>query len=570
MKRFLSSPIIIALAITAAFFFIYLGVFRPGYFYVNDDLKMIWIMAGYPAGKPAPFLIHTNILLGFLLTYLYGLPSNLNWEILFFFAINFLSILGTLCIILSSSQSAHYKLFGVFVALGCDAFFMLNITYTLTAAFAEIGGICLIWHAVLRDRKPRNGFLIWGIVLIVVGSFIRFQTLAIVLPPALVATLFLYSLFNPKRLALTWGLVAVLVSSAYAFDQVYVRLLAPDWHVYNVYQTAREAIYDTHRLENLHGQIQAIGWSKNDQELFARWFFPDQDIYSLEHLQYLVDHVPGTTAFDAGLIQNYIRLLFSPLEVPYFLLLAAIGLFILHLGRPVRWAILGLLATLLVVMSENLYLAWSAKDVDRILLPSLACVVTFGIMFANRHEQLQPLRTKSQAAYKLSLPLYGALLCLLVALGMILNQSVGSTVRNIQEQTAYRQILADLRNLQRDGKLANNALIISPERGLPLSWADPFILEFPSVSYLDTGWFTFSPAYQQVLQKFDIGSLPDALYQKNNVYLMNDSAFTIYLARYYQEHEHITVDFQPIYTMPNIYNFTDYENIQLYKVVMLK
>ena len=51
---------------------------------------------------------------------------------------------------------------------------------------------------------------------------------------------------------------------------------------------------------------------------------------------------------------------------------------------------------------------------------------------------------------------------------------------------------------------------------------------------------------------------------------MNDSAFTIYLARYYQEHEHITVDFQSIYTMPNIYNFTDYENIQLYKVVMLK
>jgi hypothetical protein len=92
-------------------------------------------------------------------------------------------------------------------------------------------------------------------------------------------------------------------------------------------------------------------------------------------------------------------------------------------------------------------------------------------------------------------------------------------------------------------------------------------LEFPSMQYMDMGWITFSPAYDRVLEKFDIQFLPDALYEKNNVYLMGRSNFTTLLNQYYQEHENISVSFQIIYNMPNTHGFDGYDDIHLYKVL---
>jgi hypothetical protein len=100
-----------------------------------------------------------------------------------------------------------------------------------------------------------------------------------------------------------------------------------------------------------------------------------------------------------------------------------------------------------------------------------------------------------------------------------------------------------------------------------MDWSNPFILEFPNIPYLNTGWITFSPVYNQVLQDFEIHSLPDALYQKNNIYLMTKSTFTVFLGRYYQEHENISVVFKTIYIMPNSFNFPGYDDVRIYKVV---
>ena len=163
-----------------------------------------------------------------------------------------------------------------------------------------------------------------------------------------------------------------------------------------------------------------------------------------------------------------------------------------------------------------------------------------------------------------------SIVVVLAALGMIIGQSIINSGINVNRRAEYRRILADISRLQAEGRLAADAIIISPAHGLPWEWSNPLILEFPKIPFLDTGWITFSPSYEQALRQYDIEPLPEALYQKGNVYLMTKQVFQPFLARYYQEHEHITVTFEPIYNMPNIYHVPEYDDIQLYRVVLVK
>ena len=86
----LQSTWLASLACVLAFFALYLLIFRPGY-QVDDDITMVQLASGYLGGVPVPFLVFSNVVLGFLLNVLYRLPTNLNWEILLFFAVQFLA-----------------------------------------------------------------------------------------------------------------------------------------------------------------------------------------------------------------------------------------------------------------------------------------------------------------------------------------------------------------------------------------------------------------------------------------------------------------------------------------------
>ena len=158
------------------------------------------------------------------------------------------------------------------------------------------------------------------------------------------------------------------------------------------------------------------------------------------------------------------------------------------------------------------------------------------------------------------------MLSLIAAGWLVVSQSLKTANDNKNNQLAYQEILSDLKNLQSAGKISQNALIVASDHGLPLEWSNPLTLEFPSIQYMDMGWITFSPAYEQVLEKFGIQSVPDALYEKSNVYFMGNSTLIALLSRYYQEHENITVNFQSIYDLPDTNGSPWYEDVHLYKV----
>ena len=93
-----------ALLVTTVFFALVLGILHPGYA-INDDIKIIAIAAGYPGVQPSPFLIFSNVLLGFLLVALYKIPSSVNWEIILFLVVDGISLYTLLNFIASSPRA---------------------------------------------------------------------------------------------------------------------------------------------------------------------------------------------------------------------------------------------------------------------------------------------------------------------------------------------------------------------------------------------------------------------------------------------------------------------------------
>lgn len=561
----LSRPGIGSLLLTAILFAFLLLVFRPGY-WIIDDIKIILNAIGYPAGGQVPFLIHTNVLLGFLMMPLYGLHTDLNWEVLFFIVVNAGSTWALLYIALQAASRA-YRFFAAAAILGCGLYLLLNITYTITAAWACMAGIALLLATAKREAPGGRSAAAAGIGLLLIGSMIRIQSLLPVLGFAAPGVLLIIIQSTAKRrLVLVLAAAALAVGAGYAVDRLYVRAF-PDWNYYYHYNSTRELLHDAHRLQNAGFEIHRVGWSANDQELFAHWFFPDARLYSLEHIRYLVDHIPGASKDPSGVATAFAENLLTlpPLTLLGLMLSALIwGI----CNRVSIWSELVAMAIWSLAILENLVLAWAFKDPDYLLLSTLGGSAVLGLLMigfsrpAHRDGQDHTRQPGSVSSVTLWAP-FGVLG---IVLAMLLYGAATTSAINTEKQSAYRSVMADIERLQAQGKIAQNAVIISPAHGLPIDWANPLVLEPPPFVYYDTGWVTFSPPYDTFLKEFGIGSVPDAFYQKPDIYLMTQSNFTAFLERYYEEHEGRSVKFLPIYAMPNTYGIPDHDEIYLYKV----
>lgn len=221
----------------------------------------------------------------------------------------------------------------------------------------------------------------------------------------------------------------------------------------------------------------------------------------------------------------------------------------------------------MVSLAENAFLAWFYKNPDWVLFTLLANTAMLMVLLLGWPDAAPvPASTQSRTTHWAFLPWLG-LLPALVALAILLNQTVAASNENLSKQLAYRQILADIGRLQSEGQIAPDAIIISPSHGIPWEWSNPLILDFPQIPFLDTGWITFSPFYEGALQHYDLEPLPQAIVGKSNVYLMTKLIFQPFLAQYYQEHEHMAVTFEPIYNIPAAYHAVEYTDTQLYRVV---
>ncbi len=322
-----------------------------------------------------------------------------------------------------------------------------------------------------------------------------------------------------SRLLGALAAATLLVGSSYAVDKLYVRSF-PDWHAFYAYDQVREQLHDAHRLSNLHNQIRRVGWSPNDQEMFAHWFFPDASIYSFEHIKFLVQNTPGTSQDPTGTLMDYLGTLRAPQIAPYLIFMLAIWLLEqTDAGSAAQSVTLTL--PWFAAIGANLVLAWAYKDPTYVLVSTVGGSVVCSLVLLELSLAAQPgaMKPRSGAAPNARLWRWISMGLFVCGAGWLSAQVLQTSRINVAKQAAYEGILDNLRKLQATGRIEADALIVSPAHGLPYDWSYPFRLSLPPVAYFDTGWLTFSPTYDRIMQQFGIGSLPDALLRDDRLYL---------------------------------------------------
>jgi len=548
------------------FFFGFI-VLRAGYG-VNDDIQIIAMASGYWGGTPIPFLVFSNVALGFVLNFLYSLHTSINWEIWLFIAVHFLSIWALIFLVLScSNMRPVIKMLGILIVLSCGIHFLLKITFTTVAVMASIAGVCLLLTAAQSRSRLKAFLVVWGTVLILVASLIRIESVALVFLPIIPFLIYSYRLFNIRRFVLTSVIAGCLLLGFYLFDNAYISHF-PEWNSYKTYNLTRSMIHDTPRLMNMYRAIKNISWSANDSIIFERWFLSDPNVYSIEKLQYLAQHVSDKQKTILNSILFLPDRLSDLVTFPYALMLVSLWLAILLYSSVLRKSLVPSLVATAFIILIIILLEWTQKAPVRILLSLLTAVIFFTFWGWRWSDAERPQTSLAPAANGVffKLGFQSMLLSLLIVAVFVLQQSISTSQENIRRQFIYREVVSQIQALQARGKIARNALIVSPVYGIPWEWSNPLFLDFPKIKYLTTNWGTFSPVYSDVLRGFQIQSLPSGFYLKENVYLMTNRSTMRAVVQFIKEHEGVNVYAKGIYTIPRQYS----SGTVFYEVVLFK
>jgi len=544
VQRVLSKPWVVSLLITAVSFLISLLTIKMGYG-VNDDIVMISIVSG-AFGKASEFMVHSNVLWGLLLKLFYQFPTSINWEIVLFVLIDLLSLWALLSIVLSVPTTKLLKtLFLIAVLIG-NGYFLLDISFTAIAAISASAGFSLVFFHPQREKKLLSFPSVSGIGLILISSLIRnISTLmiAVLFFPVILMNL---RYFLVRRSFFPLLMAAFLVAGGVFFNKIYVEL-SPSWNTFYSYNYAHAQLINTPHFENSKGIVASVGWTQNDYDLMYSWFFPDGATFSPEKMLSLVNDSSGF-AGSGSVIQEFQTRIFTLTVFPYLLLLGLGALTVIYSTRDQK-ALLTLLIVFFTPILILFILAFTQKVVNYVTIPLLMgsiCLEFLLCGFFSKQDK-EPNPVLIQSSLERIILMITILITFLVGAGANTYSLFQSSKNNLNHQIAYEQILTQLDKLQSTDDFKKDAQIFDLSgSGIPWEWSNPWTLQFPKLPIQIMGWLTFSPPFNKSVSQLGVSLLPDALYQKDNVYLVTEPGITPYIEKYFQEHDGIQVKSVPI------------------------
>lgn len=323
---------------------------------LNDDAIISNIAAG-AYGDGTQYLVYVNVLLGWFLKPFYALAPGLNWFVILLAAGGVLcfTILGRL-LLNALGKLGGWAAYAALLALaGADFFHRFH--YVRYAGLFLTTGLALVFVSLGRP----GGVALWGGVLVLLGSMLRFQQFVSIggLAAATLLVAFL-QLAKPQKLRAV-AFVGVLVVLAFALFGVNQLAYAqhPGWENYVQYNALRTEISDF-KLQFAAGPetLAPLGYTPTDFEMLQTWNYYDPQVFSQDALREIIALLPGQTA--AGAVRQAAgataRLVYG---WPVGFLLAAVVLAWLLFSKKGRWAAFA--GTLGVLLLQVVYLHWRGR-----------------------------------------------------------------------------------------------------------------------------------------------------------------------------------------------------------------
>ncbi len=249
---------------------------------VNDDAGMNMAAAG-AYGCFSQYLVYTNVVLGYLIKFMYVIFPGVNCYLWFYLITDLIAII-VLAVSFSEKLSLKQSVvMTVFLNLLLAGDFYIHIHYSKSAVLYVVSASIYLIVLTGRGRKLEIGAYILATILFVLGFCVRIQSFESVLPFILVAFTFSCINDNNKKWYKKGFLFMIpLLASIMCFFINYHAYYMTEWRDFKVSDDIMIKIRDfgMYSYDQCPEKYDAEGITENDFNMILHWMWNDPEEFN--------------------------------------------------------------------------------------------------------------------------------------------------------------------------------------------------------------------------------------------------------------------------------------------------
>ncbi len=562
------NTLLVSMLFNLLLFAIIYSIYTP-HFMTNDDVKMMLRVAGMNRVLEPSAYIHSNIILGNFLTWLYALDKSIPWYAIYTILSLFIAHVAFLYRILRNSPliRSMFMYLVYFIIVGVQI--LLNLQFTITAGILSFAGVVLLFFEPKKMRRyyTLQGFFervftirnFIGVLLIFFGSLVRWYSTLLVfglfLPVVFIQYVF-RPFYNARVKVALFVLTFFLCYSGVKYEKYkYRQDIGWKKHLENI--PSLVSFIDYQVLENVPIQkkveiLATADWSLNDYYMLMHWFSMNEDLYNKVNFEKILSQVPKvkTNLPFKRVYEITMSILTNQYSISCIFLWFFVSLMInLRLSK-----ILQLFVSLILPIIAILYLIFFRKPPP----PRVWYIIMIFITWI----PLLLLSKKNNFRSFLKVKLYKKIILCLFAFLLLYNCFLSIQINSNNSKINYESNIWFHNLMDVFNPNPNNLYIVWGE-GFPY----PLISPFDNLEYLENlntigVGVPPTPTTKEVLAKYNIKDVYMAMLEKNNVFLCLHPAHKYkqeMLEKYMLEHYNLSINYNPIFRSGafNVYKITE-------------
>ena len=498
----------------------------PFVYGIIDDRSMMEIVSGQYLGMPDPHTIFMGYWYSLFLTGLYTVLPNVDWYAFCYIVMQVMCMILILFRLVRERERKWEKVLCAVLALSSFAALGLQATVQLsfTTTAAVLGVTVVFLYATAEKLEWKDAALLF--FLLFLTSQVRFDIFCMTVPVCAVLWLFRVAVQGQRDRIQFLMPAAALAVLALAMLGNFAGYGSAEWRAYKSYDNSRTAIYDFPdytfpEYEGAEEFYSSVGIeTKSRARTLINYNYTADDQITPEFFRNYIEAYQKTYPSEQTVVQRLVQSVKDYLKgvrdnrfyMQHLLGLAMYaGLVILALWKK-EW---GLLTKTLCTGGIQgimwIYLLYKGRIPDRVIYSmNLMLLVTAFLLW----REIFPQISLPGAARKA-----GVVACMFVLCYLAGAQTAKFRGKN-QELSRWNQNIESLKEYcmeHPDHFYFNDVTSLAFTTYNVRLWRDqPYVMNYMSLG----DWMSFSPIWKKKLEQEGIESVKEALYGRNNVYLI--------------------------------------------------
>ena len=498
----------------------------PFVYGIIDDRSMMEIVSGQYLGMPDPHTIFMGYWYSLFLTGLYTVLPNVDWYAFCYIVMQAMCMILILFRLVRERERKWEKVLCAVLALSSFAAFGVQATVQLsfTTTAAVLGVTVVFLYATAEKLEWKDAALLF--FLLFLTSQVRFDIFCMTVPVCAVLWIFRVAVQGQRERIQFLMPAAALAVLALAMLGNFAGYGSAEWRAYKSYDNSRTAIYDFPdytfpEYEGAEELYSSVGIeTKSRARTLINYNYTADDQITPEFFRNYIEAYQKMYPSEQTVVQRLVQSVKDYLKgvrdnrfyMQHLLGLAMYaGLVILALWKK-EWGLLGkTLCTGGIQGIMWIYLLYKGRIPDRVIYSmNLMLLVTAFLLW----REIFPRISLPGAARKA-----GVVACMFVLCYLAGAQTAKFRGKN-QELSRWNQNIESLKEYcmeHPDHFYFNDVTSLAFTTYNVRLWRDqPYVMNYMSLG----DWMSFSPIWKKKLEQEGIESVKEALYGRNNVYLI--------------------------------------------------